>query len=164
MHKYKKKFLIAFCALIVFVCVLFFSHILTFVKGDSMEPTLTTGNILIVNILSKSPHLNDLIVFKKQNKIYVKRVKYTAGHYYCQHISDQEFFKTDKICSLLGEHLYVILKKDPHSELNKQHFYSLEGKYWVEGDNYEVSENSDIYGPVEKNEVIGTVNNILKIQ
>jgi hypothetical protein len=161
MHKNRKKFAIAFCALIVCVCFLFFSHILTFVKGGSMEPTLHTGNILIVNVFNKSPNLNEIIVFKKQNKIYVKRVKYITGYYYCQYSSG---FKLERLCSLLNEHLYGILKKDSHSELKKQHFYSLEGKYWVEGDNLVESENSDIYGPVEKNEVIGTVNNILKIQ
>lgn len=115
-----------------------------------MQPNLYSRDIVIVNRFDKSPQIGDLIVFRKEDGILVKRVLYTNGYY---------------LPPLAMNDLYIYLSLDQKKELksssttdfSKRKFCNIEGKYWVQGDNYAHSTNSDIYGPVSKDEMIGKV-------
>lgn len=125
------------------------------IVGPSMEPTLTEGNVVIVNKLTyhlKDIGRNDIVVIMQDEKYMVKRVvglpgesvEYKDNYVYVNGEKFKEsFIDLDKV------HTNDFSTKDLGYEIIP------EGKYLVLGDNRENSLDSRDYGLVDRKEIVG---------
>ena len=142
--------------IIIILVVLLRTFIITpaMVNGDSMEPTLSNNNIVLLNKLNyKIDDINrfDVVVIKYKNEKLIKRVIGLPG----EHIS----FQDDK--------LYVdgFLENENFNHFNTSDFnlellgyLNIPGdKYFVVGDNRENSVDSRTFGLVDKENILGYV-------
>ncbi len=125
------------------------------VKGDSMNPTLKNGQLIFIDQTDQEYYNNDIVVFKKNEDIYVKRIIANNGYYFVDLNYDLE--DSAVLYSYISEEEYKKTLNFPSSALSNYVFIKLENQYWMRGDNTRNSTNSEIFGPVEKEEIIGKV-------
>jgi signal peptidase I len=130
---------------IVFLITHFFIQ-LCFVNGNSMQPTLNSGNIIIIKKFDLSIKNNDIVVIRKNKKTLIKRV---VG------------IPNDKII-IKDDTLYVNdLKFDnritSYSGNAKEEITLADDEYYVLGDNRSNSIDSryEEIGIIKKDEIIG---------
>lgn len=129
----------------------------TSVSGNSMDPTLKEGQVVIVNKLEyyfKSPKRNDVIVYKQSNK-------------------EHSYFEIKRVIGLPGETVKIkngiiyindeAIKEKVKTDITNNSGLAEEGvklddnEYFVLGDNRNDSEDSRFasIGNVLKNEILG---------
>ena len=81
MQKLKRKFVIP--AIVVAVTFLLFQYVLFigYVPTDSMEPTLHKGSFIIGNRIWGELKVGDIVVFRHEGKLLVKRTAATGGDF-----------------------------------------------------------------------------------
>ena len=154
-EKLNRRFL-AFTALFVgLLCVIFFLftevYFNVLVEGDSMKPTLKSGDVLTVNSL-KEVERGDIIIIENNGKLIVKRVialpydrvRIKDGYVYVNgnRIEENYVLKQGATENFMWGEEDHLLKKD-------EIFYL--------GDNREDSSDSRIYGTCNYGEVMGVV-------
>ena len=131
------------------------------ISGKSMEPTLSSGNHIVINKASygiqnpftkeyyftwKSPKKNDVVTFLNDNKIVVKRCVLTEG--------DSLEILVDS-----GYHIIINNQKVPLSEFQYLQFAGTKtvpsGYIFVLGDNFLYSVDSRDYGFVSTKSIKG---------
>lgn len=124
------------------------------VKGASMEPTLHTGERMVITrftYLFTEPHRHDVVVthYPDDNQSYVKRIIATGG----------------ETLQILDGNVYIdgVVLDEPYiKEAVLADYESTvvpEGKYIVLGDNRNNSRDSRAYGvgPIDKSMIVGKV-------
>ena len=134
---------------IIIIVVLFRTFIATPVRvdGSSMNPTLTNGQILILNKLDKNYQRMDIVVFKYKNERLIKRVIGLPGENVL--IKDNKLYIDD-------------LEVDDYSNDVKTRDYDLgmtipKGYYFVLGDNRYDSSDSRILGLISEEKILGKI-------
>lgn len=131
------------------------------ISGKSMEPTLSSGNHIVINKVAygiqnpftkeyyftwKSPKKNDVVTFLNDNKIVVKRCVLTEG--------DSLEILVDS-----GYHIIINNQKVPLSEFQYLQFAGTKtvpsGYIFVLGDNFLYSVDSRDYGFVSTKSIKG---------
>lgn len=128
-----------------------------FVKGDSMQPSLEDGELIMYAKNAKIERFDIVLAHDNHNgDVIVKRVVGLPG---------------EDIAIIEGS-LYIDGKEYVESYLHKElkeynqevHRIQLEeGQYYLLGDNRDNSTDSRFIGPITKDDVIGTVHRTLKI-
>lgn len=146
-NKLKTLIEISSIGFVIWVINFFFFQI-CFVDGNSMQPTLKDGQMLLVQKYNFQVNNNDIVVIKKNNKIIIKRV-----------IGIQK----DRI-SIIDGYVYVNMNKvdDRYIENpgNVIHEITLkENEYFVLGDNrnHSVDSRFDEIGIIEKKNIVGKI-------
>lgn len=138
--------------IIVFLCLIyvFFTrkYFLVLIQGDSMLPSLKNGQLVFCKKTDQI-RLDQIVVFKRDNEFFIKRVKDLPGDCYlksnttpisyCDSFMWAENFEK---CKRLKSFSTLYLKKD---------------EFFVVGDNLYNSIDSKIFGPIKKSEIIGVV-------
>lgn len=138
---------VIFIGLIVFLFSKFFYQI-GVVNGSSMEPTLYDKNIVIIKKYNLNPDYNDIVVIRKNNKTFIKRI---VGK------------PNDNI--LIDNYIYVNNNKvDEKMIKDKGVNYNLhlnEDEFYCLGDNRDNSIDSRFseIGIIYRNQIIGKVLN-----
>jgi len=147
-----------FYGLLFFVILLGFNYSFGFVHvhGSSMEPTILSGKVYFTNkIIYKwnSPKRFDIIVFEKNNKIYIKRIIGLPGEKI--EYRDNQLYINNK---LVLEGHYVRTKTNDFTveEVTFQKRVP-EKSYFVMGDNRSHSMDSRVIGFVKEEDIIGTL-------
>lgn len=135
---------------ILVVVVLIRTFIVTpiIVDGDSMSPTLTDGEMMLLNKLG-SIERNDIVVINNEEGYIIKRVIALPGESIeCRdgviYINDEKY--DDNFASKTDDFVKQFLNDD---------------EYFVMGDNRLVSMDSRIFGAVTKEEILGTTNFVI---
>lgn len=134
--------------LIVILILLIRTYIVTPIKvnGTSMYPTLKQNEIMILNKIGLKSGIDrfDIVVVKTENTRIIKRViglpgesvMYEDGKLYI----NGKYVEDNYSLSKTKDFDNIVLKDD---------------EYFVLGDNREVSKDSRIIGPVNKNQILG---------
>lgn len=143
------KDLIPYIVILV-VVVLIRTFIVTpiIVDGDSMSPTLTDDEMMLLNKLG-SIERNDIVVINNEEGYIIKRVIALPGESIeCRdgviYINDEKY--DDNFASKTDDFVKQFLNDD---------------EYFVMGDNRLVSMDSRIFGAVTKEEILGTTNFVI---
>ncbi|EGC35415.1 hypothetical protein DICPUDRAFT_78858 [Dictyostelium purpureum] len=103
----------------------------TYCQGSSMQPTINSGAVLLINRLTRDFQVNDLVT----------AISPTTGDYnICKRI---KFVEGDTILF--------------HSDTGTVLFTIPKGYVWIEGDNPSTSKDSRSYGPIPKRLLTGKV-------
>lgn len=142
-------------AVIITFFVKYFIVDLTAVSGRSMESTLQTGDIMVVNKISNNLgsdyEIGDIVIVNSpiEDKLYIKRVIGLPNDKVV--IKDGNFYIND----LLLEENY--LKENTTTKktslVDSRHL--KDNEYFLVGDNRENSNDSRKFGPIKKSNFIG---------
>ena len=148
MKKILKDFVPYIVILVVVVLIRTFIVTPIIVDGDSMSPTLTDGEMMLLNKLG-SIERNDIVVINNEEGYIIKRVIALPGESIeCRdgviYINDEKY--NDNFASKTDDFVKQFLNDD---------------EYFVMGDNRFVSMDSRIFGAVTKEEILGTTNFVI---
>lgn len=119
------------------------------VSGNSMQPTYQNGEILL-GMTARKIRRFDLIVFKRDKKLYIKRVIALPG----EQVEIQEHYVLINQLALVEPYLkkeyQPTFKKIKKVDVPSHHYYVL-------GDNRKSSVDSRRFGPIDKNQVLAKV-------
>ncbi len=114
---------------------------ITYVQGDSMEPTLSSGD-LVLYLKNVEYEKNDIVIFQSEhlNKLLIKRVAATSGD----------------VIEVKDKHILIGMK-DVGESCYIENFRISEQEYFVLGDNLTESEDSrsERVGIISKSTIIG---------
>lgn len=148
MKKILKELVPYIVILIVVVLIRIFIVTPIIVDGDSMSPTLTDGEMMLLNKLG-SIERNDIVVINNEEGYIIKRVIALPGESIeCRdgviYINDEKY--DDNFASKTDDFVKQFLNDD---------------EYFVMGDNRLVSMDSRVFGAVTKEEILGTTNFVI---
>ena len=166
-HEFFKDTIAYFIPIIVMVLIMLFVYSFVPISGNSMEPSLSSGNVVILSRLHyklSEIQRNDVVVLKKKNaegikESYVKRIvgmpgeeiHYLNGYLYINGEKHKEGYLPDNIETLNFMFVDVCnLDNCPDGKIP-------ENKYLVLGDNRNNSVDSRTFGLVDKSEIEGKV-------
>ncbi len=148
-HWFRALIMILFATTII---VLLSRYKLVIVHGNSMHPTLTDGQLLIIHTNESKIEKGDIIVFEKEHIIYIKRVVATSGDRVEQNCSS-DYLAVNGNCVIGCENELI--------EGNTISTLIPSASYFVIGDNYcdSIDSRSSKVGLVRQDEVVGVVRN-----
>ena len=152
----KELITFAVVALVIVVPIRLFIAQPFIVSGESMHPTFETGQYLIVDQLSYrigDPDRGDVIVFhypKNPSKFFIKRVIGLPGEKVKIDGTVVTIINGDDSESFNLEENYVTMNRE--SQLETQ---LGESEYFVMGDNRLASLDSRVWGPLERDLIVG---------
>ena len=144
-------FVLTFAAIMV-ITTFFFRH--SVIDGGSMEKTLYDGDVVIISNFLYSPERGDIVVLDDRDAHEGALVKRVIG------------IEGDTVSVRLDGSIYVngvLLVEDYVFETNPSHLYNErtwdigEGEIFVLGDHRDVSDDSENFGPVKADSVLGKV-------
>ncbi|MBC1228294.1 signal peptidase I [Listeria booriae] len=156
MNKQKIIFGVILCLGIIF-CINKYLYSLVMVNGDSMNPSLTDGELKLM-VKSKIGNINrfDIIVFQDTDSsdLMIKRViglpqevvQYKDNHLFV----DGKLVYEDFIMGLSDTDPNYLTKNFSTHKITKNHYFVL-------GDNRQLSDDSRLYGTVNIDKIIGVI-------
>lgn len=126
------------------------------VSGSSMDPTFANGEYLIVDEISyrfEDPQRGDVVIFKYPNdpsKFFIKRIIGLPGEQVVISGNRVTVRGKDSADGIVLEETYLA-----HPTLGNTDVTLSETEYFVMGDNRPASSDSRIWGPLERDHIIG---------
>ena len=139
----RRHFLFAALTL-VFLAILLTSFRVTVVHGDSMLPTYSNGQMVVVNRLSRNWSRGDVVLVEAGNEILIKRIRYLPG--------DLVPFTHSWMFSEVAHFFESTERVDMPLKVPAGHVVVL-------GDNLRASDDSRAFGPVPTAQIYGLVIN-----
>ncbi len=139
----------AFLVALVFVLVLMQFVLIAKIDGHSMDPTLSDGQHVITARHFTKLEKDDIIAFNfvmddGTEEFHVKRIVGMPG---------------DKV-TIDGKQVFVndeLVIPDGEVDYGKASYRLSDTQYFVVGDNYDVSYDSRLHGPIEEADILGEV-------
>ena len=140
-HSIVNKHDILICSLITAATLLFILNF-RFVKvsGNSMEPTLSDGQLLFVTTHTSHLKYDDIVIFRYEGEKCVKRVVAVSG--------DTVALKNNQI------YVNQIACTNYEYSGEEKQYVIAENEIFVMGDNTKVSLDSRMFGPVKMDQVL----------
>ena len=152
----KELITFAVVALVIVVPIRLFIAQPFIVSGESMHPTFETGQYLIVDQLSYKlgdPNRGDVIVFhypKNPSKFFIKRVIGLPGEKIKIDGTTVTILDSEKTETFELDESYVTMNRESQLETKLG-----ESEYFVMGDNRLASLDSRVWGPLERELIVG---------
>lgn len=129
------------------------------VTGTSMAPTLSDGELYVLNRLAyniRNPKIGEVVVFKDpdDSRLSIKRIIGKPGD--ILEIRNGRVYRNDELISepYLATNTLTFLMQTAGGKT----FQLAEDEYFLLGDNRENSLDSRYYGSVEKSSILGVIN------
>ncbi len=166
-HEFFKDTIAYIIPIVIMIIIMLFVYSFVPVSGNSMEPSLSSGNVVILSRLRykyADIKRNEIVVLKKKNdegikESYIKRVvglpgeeiHYLNGYLYIDGEKNKENFMSDDVET--SNFMFVDVCNETECPDGK----IPENKYLVLGDNRNNSIDSRSFGLVDKSEIEGKV-------
>ena len=141
------------------VLLLIFTYLFAFIRvsGPSMKPTYKSNDILACRSIGYKPKNNDVVIVSMKevetvgtNDLYVKRIVAVPGDTIKYDASTKTIYVNDVVVDREERIFYY----DTYW-ITKHETYTLgEKEYFILGDNREVSEDSRVFGPVKRSDIV----------
>jgi signal peptidase I len=118
------------------------------VVGDSMEPTLHPGTVVIVDKNRRDPQAGEVVLINRGGRLMIKRVALVAGDAIAQIHSAGNW--------LVARNDYV-LRRAIANDRSVRWVRVPKDYLYVVGDNLDHSEDSRAFGPIPREDVLGTL-------
>lgn len=142
----KRSLILMFVGLISLLIMFLQPFKLVVVLGPSMEPTYKNGQILLAK-RSSDFKVGDVVVVRLDDgSIIIKRIAFVGDQFVYNRLNTS----TQDVELIYGPNIYDQLEKNYHTykvKIPKNHYYLL-------GDNWDNSEDSRIFGTVEKVQIL----------
>ncbi len=134
----------------------------TLVFGQSMQPSFDTWNLLLVDVflykLIKGPERGDVVIVKSpwdNDKLLLKRIVALPNE--SIEIKNGHIVIYNENCSngILIDEEYISESNKIDSRYNLAKLKLNNNEYFVLGDNRKNSADSRIFGPIQKNDIVG---------
>jgi signal peptidase I len=128
-----------------------FTYRVAVVRGDSMIPTYSDGQYVLVNRLFQwtgGLHKGDVVLIRKGNEVLIKRVAYLPGEV-LRGREARPFFRSVEFFD----------RPSPAESEDRRSLKVPADSVVVLGDNRAVSEDSRLFGPIPLSDVLGRVVN-----
>lgn len=147
--------LLEFGAAIILLLIVFNVFVgVSRVSGNSMEPELKDGSLVFYTRLGFEPGIGDKVfVVMPSGEKYVKRIVACAGSEI--DISDGEVLIDGEAES--GDYTVGITVTEQQSGLVKYPYIVEEGRYFILGDNRELSTDSRSFGSISRSQIRGKI-------
>ena len=164
MKKYNLKNLLSDIRLFIIciIIVLVFQHnvgLQAAVPSGSMEPTVNTGDHIIVNCLTykfNDPKPGEIIAFYHKEEGKILPIKYLKRVIACPHdtvdIRDGKVYVND---NLIDESAYLADSIQTYERIFELPYTLSDNEYFVLGDNRDISNDSRIWGTVDRDDILG---------
>lgn len=120
------------------------------VVGDSMYPTLKSGNILLAK-KAEDLQKNDIVVAKDEyGDFIIKRIKYEPGDFYYFYFENYGIYS--KI--FLDNNSYSLINDYKKMNIKLYEFQLSDNQYFLVGDNSNHSDDSRRFGPVDREDIL----------
>ena len=145
--------------IIGFICIRIFFLLMT-IKSDSMNPTLKTGDKIIISKISNIKK-NDIVAIEsptERDNILILRI--IASEYETVEIRNKEVFVNDKRTDIIADSTRDKNTIYPMKFCYRDNMPPLQldrNEYFVLGDNFDKSYDSRIFGKIQKNIIIGKI-------
>lgn len=141
-------------AVLVIVLIVIFGVIfgLTPMKGDDMEPRLSSGDLLLYYRLEKDFARNDTVVMERDGKQYVGRLVGMPG--------DMLTIMNEGTINISGNNIHetnIFYETKPNEEAVRYPVSLGEDQYFILADKRDTAKDSRYFGPVEREEIKGKV-------
>lgn len=152
----KELLTFAAIALVIVIPIRMFIAQPFIVSGESMHPTFETGQYLIVDQLSyrfNEPERGEIIIFnypKNPSKFFIKRIIGLPGETISIEGNQVYIINNDTKEKMLLDEPYVVMKKESDLETTL-----TDDEYFVMGDNRLASLDSRVWGPLERDFILG---------
>lgn len=143
-----KRFLRVFFTICIFLCVSTPKNdFFVIVVGNSMNPTLKNGQLILASKDVSQLYVGDIIVIKTDKDSIVKRITAMQGAKYVENLTDGDSY------TLVPDWLDINMRKITRA---KMFFKTIPNDfYFVEGDNRGSSFDSKNFGLVHRSQIIG---------
>ena len=145
----KLRFILLFILAILLNLIIFLpsNYFFVIIRGGSMEPTLKNFQLIIATKDTANLFLGDIVVIEKNNEKIVKRIAAIQGSKYAENTSDAHSFVL--IPDWMDTHVTIPLGV-------KMLFKEIPANYYfVLGDNSDKSIDSEDFGLIRRNEIVG---------
>jgi signal peptidase I len=143
-------------ALLVLIPIRLFVALPFVVSGESMLPTFETGNYIIVDQLTyhlREPERGEVVVFRYPNdetKFFIKRVIGLPGERVVVKDSRVTVYTDENPKGIELDEPYIFYTRDDETDVTL-----AEDQFFVLGDNRFSSSDSRIWGPLERDLILG---------
>lgn len=141
------------------------------IQGDSMFPNLEEGQCVLVSRLDYrlgNPSRGDVVVLRLSNRNgrnYIKRIVGLPGEYvtidntnvYIDGIPVRETTSVDRVQSKRNHNLSEFSNLWVNVKSADKGWLLSDGQYFVVGDNWDASDDSRTFGPVNRDTLVGRV-------
>lgn len=121
------------------------------VEGISMEPFLHNGGYVLVTKPVNHINKGDVVVVKKEDREYIKRVVGIAGQVVTFNPNQNSWKIDSKVMYLEERYTFTV------SDIYNQAVIIPQNSFFLLGDNHEESIDSRVFGLVKEGEIIGKV-------
>lgn len=121
------------------------------IPTGSMIPTYQPGDFILINKLHKSFDRGDIVVFKHEDKLLIKRVQGIAGDVITR--KDNNWYVNDNLISTDNEETYEQINQE--TEISFPYTVPT-GYIWVCGDNNNDSRDSRFFGAIPIISIVST--------
>ena len=145
MNKRFKTLLVVGISLILML--IYNPYKLVVVVGNSMFPTYKHGQILLAKKCNEYRKNDVIVAYTDHAGIIIKRIALVPGDHYYYYIDEKPIYLNDSYDTINSF-------KISHTDTFLHDFELKKDRYFVLGDNYENSEDSRFFGPIEKDDII----------
>jgi signal peptidase I len=153
-----QRFAISLFLFLAIIWLLFFCVLgMQSAPNDDMSPRVDGGDMCFYYRLNKSPGINDIVFFEKNDLTYLGRVIARGG-------DTVEIIKSGGI-KINGNNLTenkIFYGTQPYANFVQYPLTLKEDEYFILTDNREKGEDSRYFGPVKKSELKGTLIGIFR--
>jgi len=154
--RHKKIFYYFFQVVFLVLALVFLiyrPYFITKIVGESMVPSFNEGQLVVASSLDRNYNVKDVVLFKRDEEILIKRIAYLPGHkIICADLGMRQFCPIPPMKNVKAQLKYL------NSQGINAYIYEIpKGHVFVIGDNEGLSEDSRNFGAIPISQIFAKI-------